>query len=120
MKITTIELPIYDLQLVVIIDSWEEANKKFKLNFSEDDYNCCAWTIHNEPGMSNSEVYLMLRDPFVDYGTIMHEMIHVISAICELRNIAFDTQNDEPIAYLNGYIGQKVFEFRDKHLTPQK
>lgn len=116
MNITTIELPIYDLELVVLINSWEEANKKFKLGFKETDYSACAWTIYGEKCQSDSEIYLLLKDGYLDDKTILHELYHIISGICELRCIKPDPVNDEPLAYLQGYIGQKLFEFRDKYI----
>lgn len=120
MKITTIELPIYNLDIIVIINDWQEANRKFKLQFREEDYEVCAWTIYDEPYIDNNEIFLLLRQPYLDNETILHELIHVISGICNRRGIVMDPTNDEPLAYLQGYIGNKILEFRDKQQTNEK
>lgn len=117
MKVTTIELPIYNLEIVIIINGWEEANKRFKLGFTERDYQACAWTIYGEKVQTDDEIYVLLRDGYLDYSTILHEQLHIMSGLCELRNIKMDPNNDEPLAYLQGYIGSKIFEFRDKILA---
>lgn len=117
MNITTIELPIYDIEIVIIINNWEEASKKFKLKFTEEEYEAEAWTIYNAPYLSDSEIFMLFKDDSLDYNTMIHELTHCISGICKLRGIGLDIENDEPIAYLQGYVGQKLFEFRDKYLA---
>ena len=115
MNITTIELPIYDLEIVVIIDKWEEANKKFKLRFTEAEYQAEAWTIYDEPYLSHSEIFMLFKESALDYNTLLHELTHCISGVCKLRGIKLDENNDEPLAYLQGYIGEKLLNFRDKY-----
>lgn len=116
MNITTIELPIYYLDIVVIIESdWLQVSKKFKLGITEVDLQANAWTIHDEAGDEN-EIFLLLKPSALDYWTITHELMHIITKICICRAITMDAQNDEPLAYLQGYIGQKLFEFRDKFI----
>lgn len=120
MNITTIELPIYDLEIVIIIDKWQEANKKFKLRFTESEYEAAAWTIYDEPYLSGSEIFMLFKEDSLDYNTILHELTHCISGVCKLRDIKLDKDNDEPIAYLQGYIGEKLLKFRDKYLEEKK
>lgn len=119
MNITTIELPIYYLDIVVIIDNWDIANKKFKLQLKEQDFGGKALTIEDDD-LSLGEIYLLLKSDSLDYWTICHELFHLISAICKVRGIKMDVENDEPLAYLQSYIGQEIFNFRDKYLEAIK
>lgn len=112
---TTIEIPIYDIDVIVIIDSnWVDVNEKFELDLSENDLKAEAWTICDE-GRFN-EIYVLFKPETIDNETLLHELFHIISRICEARDIVMDHKNDEPLAYLQGYIGQRVFEIRDQFL----
>lgn len=121
MNITTIELPIYYLDLVLVIDQdWSKYNKKFKLGLSEADYLARAWTIHDDSGENDNEIFLLLKPDNLDYWTICHELYHIITKICLCRGIDQDPKNDEPLAYLQAYIGQEIFKFRDKYVKENK
>lgn len=119
MNITTIEIPLYYLDVVVIIDDWEQANKKFKLDIKESEYNADALTIEDD-NTSLNEVYLLLKSNYLDYWTIIHELMHLVSAICKLKGIKMDPKNDEPLAYMQAFLGQEILKFRDKHLQAIK
>jgi len=116
MKITTIELPIYEVDIIVVIDSWEEANKQYDLRFIEEDYDVDGWTIHTHGSLKTEEILVMLKSSTITYNVICHEVFHCVSAVCKKKGIIMDIENDEPLAYLQGYIAEKIFEFRDNYL----
>lgn len=125
MKVTTVELPIYDIDLVVIVDSsFEPANKKFKLELEDEWLTAHALTYcdyeKEKKVHEKSEIYLLIKDYDFSYNTVSHELFHIISVICELRDISMDKGNDEPLAYLQGYVGEKILTFRDKYLEEKK
>ncbi len=101
MFVKTLNIPIYDLKLIVVIDD-------------------CAWTIYDEPFVPDNIIYLLLRSGEMDYGTIVHELMHVISGVCKLRGLEMDHENDESLAYLQGWAGDKVFKARDIFLNKNK
>jgi hypothetical protein len=119
MKVTTIDLPIYPMDIVVIIDKdFREANKKYKLGFTEKELTyTCAWTVDCE---ENQTVYVLLGTEDLTYDTVSHELVHVLSAVCKMKGMKYDIHNDESMAYLAGYIGQRIFDFRDKHLKAKR
>lgn len=122
MKITTIELPIYNVDIVIIISTeWQVVKKKYDLDMDADDLGTCAMTLMY-PGDKNnvSEIYLVLRPEYLDYNTILHELLHVVFCVCDLKSIKADVNNDEPLTYLQGYIGEKLFEFRDKYIKDEQ
>jgi len=43
------------------------------------------------------------------YGDIAHEISHVVNGIFNIRGIEPDSENNEPFAYLTGWITQKIF-----------
>lgn len=120
MNITTIELPIYNLDIVILIDNWEEANKKFKLGLDEDWYLSHAITMTHPVYTDKYEIFLLLRKPYLDYNTVLHELHHVLNMFCNCKGIIPDPENDEALAYLQGYIGEKILKFRDKYLKESK
>jgi hypothetical protein len=115
MRVKTINLPIYDLDIVVIINDWVEANKRLKLGIEDDDLmNAQAWSIENFVD-TRGELYLLYRDGFLDNGTLIHEIVHCVLEICDNRGIVVDFQNQEPVTYLAGYIGEQVFAVVEKY-----
>lgn len=112
---TTIELPIYCTDIVMTIDNdWHDVNKKWKLELDEEDYLAHAITLVNPVYTTKHEIYVLFKPQYLDYNTICHELMHVVMYVCDIKGIIPDTDNDEPLSYLQGYIGEKMFEFRDK------
>lgn len=108
MFVKTIELPIYYAEVVVIIDNWVEANKKFKLELKEGEFNSDAITIVDED--RTKEVYILFKSDGLTIGNLCHELVHLINAICISREIELDRNNDEPIAYLSGYLAEEIYK----------
>lgn len=113
-NITTIELPIYRADIVVIIDNWEEADKKFKLDLEKEDLKAHAITWLDPVYKKKHEIFVLLKTEFLDYNTVCHELYHIVMFVCEAKGIKPDLENDEPLAYLLGHIAEKLFAFRDK------
>ena len=112
---TTIEVPIYDIDVIVIIDSdWTSVNKEYDLGLEGTDFQAQAWTIYDPE--DEDKIYVLFKNSTLDYSTICHELHHVIARICEARDIVMDHKNDEPLAYLQAYIGQRIFEIKDQFL----
>ena len=121
MEITTIELPIYYTDIIFIIDhDWTAASKKLKLDLSQDDLKAHALTLDNSDNyITEYEIYLLLKPGFLDINTLMHEVMHIVMYICMFKGIHPDPANDEPLAYLQGYIAEELFKFREKYFQKQ-
>lgn len=115
-NITTIELPIYITDIIVIIDNWEESDKKFDLYLERDDFKAHALTWLYPEYEKKHEIFVLLKTDFLDYNTLCHELYHIVMYVCEAKGIKPDEDNDEPLSYLQGYIAEKLFAFRDKYL----
>jgi len=121
MNITTIELPIYNLDIVFIIqDNWESCIKKFKLDLDSSYLEAHAVTTVHKEYKEKHEIFLLLKPKYLDYNTLCHELMHLVMYICDLKGIRPEQDNDEPLAYLQGYLAEELFKFRDKYLEATK
>jgi len=107
---TIIQIPISNMDLTVCIDSWESANEIYKLDLEESDYQADTWTIYDEE-KDNSQIYLLVKSDQLTYEVILHELFHIISYICTSRGIKMRPNHDEPLAYLQAYVGSKILEY---------
>ncbi len=116
--ITTIEIDIYNVDVIVVIEEdWTATNKKFKLGLEEEDLKFYAWTIQHPEYKDKHETWLLLKPRKLDNNTILHELLHIVNFIAEQKGIDTSPSNDEALAYLQGYIGVKILEIRDKYIA---
>ena len=106
-----IEIPIYYGELhVFITDNFKEANNKFKLAIPEDlleGYDSIVDKFGSDGGPL--KIYVLLR-PETTFKIIAHESLHIVSHICLHTGIKGDFCNDEPLAYLLGWVSEKLLE----------
>lgn len=55
----------------------------------------------------NEVIYIFVRSK-TDAGVIAHESIHIANYIFKHANIEFDINNDEPYAYLMGWVVEEI------------
>lgn len=117
MLVKSIEVQIYSLDVIVCItESFKEAIKKFKLNDLDPnsyDEEALAFSYASDH-TGKLEIYLVFKPSDLSYDTVIHELTHLTSYWCKHRGIVYDEDNDEPIAYFNGYVGGKVMEIIEK------
>lgn len=112
--VKSFEVPIYSLDIIVCVaDKFEDAIRKFKLidldPVTVED--SMAFTFASDH-IGKLEIYLIFANTkeSLTFDTIIHELTHVTSYLCQYRGIKFDENNDEAIAYFNGYVGGKVMD----------
>lgn len=105
-------LPIYSIEITYIYNDWELHNKRYVLGLTEKDMKAVALTVLDDDD-SVGKIYVLLREGYLDYNTISHELLHILTYVCKLRDIKLDADNDEPLAYLQGHIASELFSFRD-------
>ncbi len=114
MFVKTIEIPIYDMDVIICIhQKHDDVIKKFKLDLDPRDYDDARAFSFADTKSGQLEIFFWLSDANVDSNTIFHEFIHVISYFCQHRDTKYDPKNDEPIAYLGGYIGERIMDTID-------
>jgi len=112
MFVRTIEIPVYYIDLVVVIHrDFNEVDRKFKLELKErwapEDPNDSDAITHQHP-INLNEIYVIFSPEYLGINAFSHELMHVIGYICSVRGITPDCENDEPLAYLQGYISEEL------------
>ena len=101
-----VSIPIYFGTLVMIFtDELEKLNPVYKTTIKEDDYDAVVFLDKPE---SDKVIVAIKRK---DWSVIAHETVHVVNAIFLSCNIQLDRNNDEPQAYLTGWVVQQIDDF---------
>jgi hypothetical protein len=101
-----VSIPIYFGTLVMIFtNELEKLNPVYKTNIKEDDYDAVVFLDKPE---SDKVIVAIKRK---NWSVIAHETVHVVNAIFLSCNIQLDRNNDEPQAYLTGWVIQQIDDF---------
>tara|TARA_B100000378_G_scaffold236018_1_gene202702 strand:- start:13374 stop:13730 length:357 start_codon:yes stop_codon:yes gene_type:complete len=111
MESKKVEVPIYGEKFeIILFDKSEEVEKHIEgleLNTSLDNYDGCVFQYKNQ-------IYLALNTSKEGYptpGIIAHEAKHLLNEIYLNIGAQLDLENDEPEAYLLGWIVNRIHEF---------
>jgi len=105
MRKTTIDIPIYQCKLTIILDK--------DLSYVEKKYGTKSLSDYGA-------VTMRVPDKFSEYimafeyneGTIIaHELVHLKNYIYQDKGIKLDRFNDEPEAYLTGWLFKQIETF---------
>lgn len=80
---------------VSYLEKWEDAGK-----------NSDGLFVFNEDRVGNYWV-ILCREAGI--GALSHEIVHLTHQILCDRDVKFDIYNDEPFAYLNGYLMEECY-----------
>ena len=101
-----VPIPIYFGTLVIIFtDELERLNLVYKTNIKEDDYDAVVFL--DKPDSDKVIVAIKKKE----WSIIAHETVHVVNAIFLNCNIQLDRNNDEPQAYLTGWVINEIDQF---------
>ena len=108
MKKTTIDIPIYQCKLTIILDKdLSYVEKKYRTK-SLSDYGAITMRVPDK-----FSEYVMAFE--YNEGTIIaHEIVHLKNYIYEDCAIELDRFNDEPEAYLTGWLFKQIETFLKK------
>lgn len=113
MRKKTIEIPIFQCELTMIIDNdlkWIEKNYK---TISLDDFG--AVTLKDEKKYRH---YIVAFTDSKHLSNIAHEIVHIKNHIYLDCVMELDRYNDEPEAYLTGWLFQQIHDFLNKDIKP--
>ena len=106
MKSKTINIPIYCGKLTMIIaDNLSFVEKKYKTN-SLQDFG--AVTLKDEKKYRH---YVVAFTDAKHLSNIAHEIVHIKNYIFLDCAMELDRHNDEPEAYLTGWIFDEIYKF---------
>lgn len=124
-----IDVPIYKCSVIVLtattereFDSFYYKNVKAMTNDECDSIreslrnvgDASAWTQYLESG----DVVVWFSNPWRD-GDVVHELYHATNCILTHRGVEH-TKDDEPFAYLLGYLVNEYWLLVDKYETKRK
>lgn len=118
-KTKTFDLPIYGCEMVFVYsntfksvkDLLDAKNVDSNLN---DDFDGYSFNITEEGREEYWLIIMKSKDKYDEIDTITHEVSHIVSNILVSRGIKFNKKdNNEPYAYLTGYLNKEFFKFKD-------
>lgn len=105
MKFKEILIPIYFGTLVIILtDDWEEVDIAYNTKIEENLYDAVVFEIKED------DKYIVAIKK-IKWSIIAHEVVHLVNAIYLKCGIELDRHNDEPQAYLTGWIINEIDKF---------
>lgn len=108
MKKKTVKIPIYFGDLIIMqVKNWDKINKKFGFNVGNDNVGI-AFSRTTKKGKSK---YYFCSVRKYDLEIAVHESVHLCNYIFKDRGIDLDLINDEPQAYLTGWIFKQINNF---------
>jgi hypothetical protein len=105
MRKKTIAIPIYFGKLTIIItNDFKEVDEIYNTRIDENLYDAVVFEIKDK-----DEYIVVIKK--VEWSIIAHEVVHLVNAIFLKCGIELDRQNDEPQAYLTGWIVNEIDKF---------
>jgi hypothetical protein len=108
------EIPLYGGVLYVILTNDQERLNKF-VSFDEEELYAWAW---DQPFRGSLSWFIVLNFDHpttkVTHGTIGHEAEHSVLSIAEKFGIIPNSENSEPLAYLQEWVENQVYKEIEK------
>lgn len=109
-----IDIPIYFGYLnIVFADDLQAASDKFKLSLDNKSYAAFVESKKDKKGLA--EYWMVFDMKELDHTIVAHETVHCANWIFHDINAKPDLINDEPYAYLVGWITKQVYKLATKH-----
>lgn len=110
MKISTIEIPIYfgDLRIIFTTDFVATA-KELNIDDEGNDLTSMGAFVSSWTSGIGLTTYNVMMDPDIDHDLIAHEVVHIVNSIYVERRMKLDPHNDEPQAYLTGWVTKQIY-----------
>lgn len=108
MRVKKVLIPIYFGTLIMVQDNdFTKASYRFGV---ELDNLFEAVVFHKITKDGFTEYYVVFKEN-PSLQVIVHEIVHIVNRIYSDRNIRLDPLNDEPQAYLSGWVMKQIQGF---------
>ena len=108
LKIKKLPATVYPAYIrVAVTDSWEEVNKKFNSNKSDE----VAATVLV---ITEGNIVIVFKRDCFKLKYIAHEIVHAVNEVFRYSNVELDLNNDEPQAYLTSWLFEQVYKFCER------
>lgn len=105
-----IKIPIYFGELILVQDkNFTKISKK--LNISENLNNYESFVTTRETNKGQIQYYAVFRKGKIENSIIVHECVHLTNQIFNYTCTQLDINNDEPQAYLTGWLFSQCENF---------
>lgn len=112
MRKKTIKIPIYfgaiEMVLVHGIQEWKEL---WGIHNPGGDGSTYDAFVHTVPRLNRAPKYIVAFNGYPSNKVIAHEVVHLVNRIFLDRGVRLDPVNDEPQAYLTGYLVEQIEKF---------
>lgn len=111
MEVTKIPIPIYYGTLrIVITDSFKEATKTLNIDCQCYDPDTFGAFVNISSNGNGLDFFTVFFKPTLDHQLIAHEVVHLVNGIYRERHMNLDKENDEPQAYLTGWVTEQIYK----------
>lgn len=117
--IKEVTVPLYGVQ-VFICSSSESADKKYGAGFLYKNYGAQVTVVDNQKTGVSEVVITFLSPDSYNAEALTHECVHAAWRILELVGVRVSVGNQEPLAYLAGWLSRQVNNFMMDHIEAQK
>lgn len=108
MRTKKVKIPIYYGSLIIIVsDDYKEVAKKYRITENVDLYGAFVWKQYK----NDIAEFLICIDEKITNHLIAHECTHLVNYIFKEKGIYLDLDNDEPQAYLMGWLFKEIEDF---------
>ena len=109
-----IKVPIYIGDLLMLqTNKFEKVNKSYNSNFTKEDNKMYDAVVFKDSKKHINQYIVVLRKD-ANYAVIAHETVHLVNVIFKDHGIKLDLDNDEPQAYLTGWLFDQIYNFLNK------
>lgn len=114
MRKKIIKVPIYFGNLVMLqTNKFEKVNKNYNSDFIKEDNDIYDAVVFKNTKKHINQYIVVFRKN-TNYAVIAHETVHLVNTIFKDHGVELDLDNDEPQAYLTGWIFNKIDKFLNK------
>lgn len=109
-----IDIPIYFGYLIIIFsDDLKVVSDKYKLGLEEQNYP--AFVVGNRNLSGVNQYWMVFTPKHICHTIVAHEVVHCANWIFHDMTAKIDILNDEPYAYLVGWITGQLYRAAKKN-----
>lgn len=105
------KIPIYHGEIWIIFsDDFIESGKELGIEFRKSANECLGLALRKEIKGPGVYCIFIKTHKRLSVDVLAHEALHIVNYIFEDRGISINTKNDEPQAYMLGWVLSNVYK----------
>jgi len=113
-KKVKIDIPIYFGYLIIVFsDDLKAVSDKYKLGLEEQNYP--AFVVGDKDLSGVNQYWMVFNPKYICHTIIAHEVVHCANWLFFDISAKPDLINDEPYAYLVGWITGQIYKYAEKN-----